>query len=171
MTTITWKEAVNGGSQIIRTDDRRGSWPAIGEDIELNGRRYKVTGVERAEVLLEAQEPPPPDPSTEVITPEQKKAARERSQRLQQGLAVDDSKLNATARRDAGPDQQSLAKRNARVTQRLEDEEAHTSMRQADRSTPKVSRSTTLSRTARGNQARTAKAVTHATKAVTHKKK
>jgi len=100
MTTITWREAVNGGSQIIKLDDQRSSWPAEGDEVTLNGRRYKVIGLERAEVLLEALEPPPADPANP---------------------AMKDGKPVVAPHVDDGDSP--LAKRNERVAQRLADED------------------------------------------------
>lgn len=160
MPTLTWKEVVNGGNQIIKIDDRRGEYPAVDEEVELNGRRYKVVGMEEANVLVEPLEPPPADPSTEVISPEEKRAAQERAQRLQQGLPV----------ADAGPDHASLALRNERVAQRRADERATvTSARHVDakpHTAAPSSKATTTSKAA--TLSRTAHQPHHAT---THKKK
>lgn len=112
MTTITWKEAVNGGSQIIKLDDRRGSWPAEGDEEVLNGRRYKVVGLEHAEVLLEPLEPAPADPPNPAM----------KDGKPLESKAVVQARLDTKAV-DAGADPVTLGKRNTRVAERRADEE------------------------------------------------
>lgn len=108
-TTITWKELVNGGNQIIKLDDRRGSFPAEGEEVTLNGRRYEVVGMEEAVVLLTALEPPPADPANPA---------------RKDGKVIE-SKGVVAAREAAADDTDSpLAKRNERVERRLSEEKA-----------------------------------------------
>lgn len=124
MPTITWKEVVNGGTQIIRLDERGDSMPKEGEEKELNGRRYKVVGLGTAEVLLEPLEPPPADPANPAMKDGKPvvPTAAERARAAGQPVPVDVT--NRATPRDAGPDAASLARRNERVAERRDAEAA-----------------------------------------------
>lgn len=110
-TTITWKELVNGGNQIIKLDDRRSGFPADGDEITLNERRYKVVGMEEAVVLLTALEPPPADPANPAVDAK--------------GKPVVAPAVAAVAASDDDHTNDHLAKRNERVERRLSDEKEH----------------------------------------------
>lgn len=55
MTNFTWKAA--GGTQTIKIDDRRSVWLAEDDEVAIDGRTFKVLGIESAVVLLEELPP------------------------------------------------------------------------------------------------------------------